>query len=100
MMDWGKHHPPVEQVRCQPNMAGERYKRNDRRPWPVAALSDAPGKAREARRPTRGNPEKIAGANVNNYDRKLPDSDLAFYHANIFLYPGQFRIAAPHRILS
>jgi hypothetical protein len=31
---------------------------NGRRPWPVAALSDAPGTPREARRPTRGNPEE------------------------------------------
>jgi hypothetical protein len=31
---------------------------NGQRPWPVAALSDAPGNAREARRPTRGSPEE------------------------------------------
>jgi hypothetical protein len=31
---------------------------NGQRPWPVAALSDAPGTPREARRPTRGNPEE------------------------------------------
>jgi|GEM_PF-4467058 len=32
--------------------------KNVRRPWPVAVLSDAPGTAREARRPTRGGPEE------------------------------------------
>jgi hypothetical protein len=37
--------------------------------WPAAAWSDAPGKAREARRPTRGTPEE----RVESYPR--PESD-------------------------